>query len=130
MPMERILKHGAGWRLGWNPIAENFKGLVGTEEWSLELTEAEFSDFCRLAAQLARTMVQMSQELMPEEAIVCEAETDRLWLEVSGYPHAYSLHLILLTGRRGEGCWIAAAVPELMHELTQWVNSTQMQERT
>ena len=116
--MTRILRSGTGWRIGWNPIAETFKGLVGTEDWSLELTEAEFNDFCRLVTQLAGTMAHMSQELMDEEAIACEAETDRIWLEVEGYPHAYSLHLILLTGRRGEGCWVAAAVAELIQAIS------------
>lgn len=116
--MARILKSGPGWRIGWNPIAETFKGLVGTEDWSLELTAAEFNDFGRLVMQLASTMTQMSQELMPEEAIACEAESDRIWLEVEGYPHAYSLHLILLTGRRGEGCWAATAVPELVRAIS------------
>jgi Domain of unknown function (DUF1818) len=71
--------------------------------------------------QLGQTMTQMSQQLMPEETIACEAETDRLWLEVEGYPQAYSLHLILLTGRRGEGCWAAAAVPPLVAAIeTLW----------
>jgi hypothetical protein len=115
--MERILKSGTGWRLGWNPIAEPYKALVGTDDWSLELTAAEFQDFGHLVRQLAHTMAQMSQQLMDEEAIACEAATDRLWIEVEGYPQAYSLHLIVLTGRRGEGCWTATAVPPLVAAL-------------
>ncbi|MFN6180187.1 MAG: DUF1818 family protein, partial [Dolichospermum sp.] len=39
--MERVIKSGTGWRLGWNPDALTFKGLVGTEDWAIELTEAE-----------------------------------------------------------------------------------------
>jgi len=56
----------------------------------------------------------MQSELMDEEAITCEVETDLLWLEANGYPHAYSLHLMLRTGRRAEGHWTAAVVPELI----------------
>lgn len=112
--MGRILKSGAGWRLGWNPDAEKFKGLVGTDDWSLELTEAELNDFCRLVLQLADTIAQIREELMDEETIACEVESDLLWLEAEGYPHAYGLHLILLTGRRAEGHWSAAVVPELL----------------
>lgn len=115
--MAQIIKSGTGWRIGWNPDAEVFKGLVGTDTWALELTEAELNDFCRLLHQLAEAMRQMSSELMDEEAIACEAESDLLWLEVEGYPHAYSLHLILLTGRGGEGCWTASAVPELIRSV-------------
>ncbi len=111
--MTRVLKSGVGWRIGWNADAEEFKGLVGTDDWALELTEAELHDFCRLCLQLTETMAQMSRELMAEETIGCEAESDRIWLEAEGYPHAYDLHLILLTGRGGEGRWLAAAVPAL-----------------
>lgn len=112
--MEQVLKQGRGWRIGWNPSADLYQGLVGSEDWALELTEAELQDFCRLLAQLAQTMTQMAQELMEEEKIACEAESSLLWLEGEGYPHAYSLRLILNQGRRGEGNWSADAVPELV----------------
>lgn len=111
--MSRLLKSGPGWRIGYDPEALEFKGLVGTDDWALELTEAELDDFCRLLAQLVDTMKQMATELMDEEAIACEAESDRLWLEVEGYPQAYTLHLILLSGRRAEGRWPAQVVDSL-----------------
>lgn len=112
--MERLVKSGTGWRLGWNPSAAEYKGLVGGEDWALELTEAELNDFCRLLGQLAATMSQMAEELMDEENIACEAESDLLWLEVEGRPHAYSLHFILYSGRGAEGKWPASAVPSLV----------------
>jgi hypothetical protein len=112
--MSRQVKSGHGWRLGWNPHAEHFCGLLGGEEWAIEVTTAELDDFCRLVVQLATTMQQMAQELMDTERICCEVESPLLWLEAQGYPHAYSLHFILLTGRRGEGTWSEAAVPGLV----------------
>lgn len=112
--MAKQLKQGKGWRLGWNPLAVEFQGLLGGEAWAIELTGAEFSDFCRLFQQLATTINQMAAELMAEEAIACEASSDLIWMEVSGYPQQYSLSFILLTGRRGEGHWPAAIVPELL----------------
>ena len=112
--MSRQVKSGAGWRLGWDPNASEFNGLIGGEDWALELTAAELDDFCRLVAQLSQTMSQMANELMEEEAIACEAESDLLWLEVQGYPQAYSLHCMLLTGRGGEGSWPAPVVPDLI----------------
>ncbi|MBW4554853.1 MAG: DUF1818 family protein [Trichormus sp. ATA11-4-KO1] len=113
--MERLLKSGLGWRIGWNPHALEFKGLVGTDDWAIELTEAELNDFCRLLTQLADTMKQLATELMDEEKIACEAESDLLWMEVEGYPHAYNLRLILNTGRCAEGKWNASAVEGLLH---------------
>jgi hypothetical protein len=112
--MQRVIKSGSGWRIGWNPSAPEFKGLVGTDDWAIELTEAELNDFCRLLLQLADTMQQLRSELMDEEKIACEAESDLLWMEVEGYPHAYSLRFILHTNRCAEGKWSDAAVPGLL----------------
>ena len=113
--MERVVKQGQGWRLGWNPAAPKYKGLIGGEHWAIELTEAELNDFCRLVVQLSDTMHQMAAELMPEEAIACEVESDLLWLEAQGYPDRYSLQCIIFSDRQAEGFWFATAVPELTH---------------
>ena len=112
--MERVIKSGLGWRIGWNPDAAEFKGLVGTDDWAIELTEAELNEFCRLLNQLADTMKHLATELMDEEKIACEAESDLLWMEVAGYAHAYNLRFILNTGRGTEGKWEAGAVSELL----------------
>jgi len=112
--MERVVRHGAGWRIGWNPNANEFKGLVGGDDWAIELTEAELNDFCRLLGQLGESISQLASELMDEEKISCEAESDLLWMEVAGYPHEYNLRFLLNTGRRGEGIWPTAAVPGLI----------------
>ncbi|BAP17066.1 DUF1818 family protein [cyanobacterium endosymbiont of Epithemia turgida] len=111
---DRLLKKGTGWRIGWNPNAVPYQGLIGGKDWAIELTKAEFKDFCRLFKQLAETMEIMSQELMDVEKIACEAESDFLWLEVEGYPHAYSLRLILNQGRCCEGNWSEEMVRELL----------------
>jgi hypothetical protein len=111
---DRILKKGRGWRLGWNPQASTYQGLVGGDDWAIELTAAEFNDFCRLVQQLADTMTTMTEELMDEERIACEAESNLLWLEVEGYPDAYSLRLIVNGGRRCEGNWSEGVVNELI----------------
>ncbi|MCU0536782.1 MAG: DUF1818 family protein [Hydrococcus sp. Prado102] len=110
----RIFKKGRGWRIGWNPTAEVYKGLVGGDNWAIELTEAEFNDFCRLLEQLTYTIDRMAEELMDEEKIACEAESDLVWLEVEGYSHAYSLRLILSQGRCCEGNWSPESVAELV----------------
>ncbi len=112
--MERWLKSGEGWRIGWNPNADGYKGLVGGEDWAFELTEDEFKDFCRLLEQLTESMNQMAEELMDSERISCEAETDLLWMEVEGFPDAYSLRLILNQGRACEGNWDSDSVKELV----------------
>jgi hypothetical protein len=112
--MERVVKTGAGWYLGWNPNAAEFKGLVGGDHWAIELTEAELNDFCRFLGQLAQTMSLMAAELMDKEKIACEVESDLLWIQAEGYPEAYSIKLILNRGRRCEGAWREGAVPGLV----------------
>jgi hypothetical protein len=114
MKSDRIIKSGVGWRIGVNPEATEFKGLVGADDWAIELTQAELQDFCRLSGQLAETMSQLASELMDEEKIACETESDLMWMEVQGYPYAYSLRLILNTGRRAEVSWKEAVVPGLV----------------
>ena len=42
-----------------------------------------------------------------------EAESSLLWLEVEGFPHSYSLRLILHSDRRCEGNWQPNAVKDL-----------------
>lgn len=113
----RQLNQGTGWRLGWSPQAERFQGLIGAEDWAIELTAVEFADVCRLALQLADTMVAMAAELMEEERISCEAESEWVWLEVEGFPQAYELRVMILSDRRAEGTWMAAAVPDLLHAM-------------
>lgn len=112
--MERVVKQGEGWRIGWNPEAPKYKGLVGNEDWAIELTEAELDDFCRLLSQLSQTMSEMANELMEEERIACEAESDRIWMEVEGFPNAYSLRFILNAERRSEGYWPETVVTALI----------------
>ena len=112
-----MIKSGAGWRIGWHPHGAKYQGLVGAEDWAFELTQPELQDFYRLLQQLADTMNQMAAELMEEEKISCEAETDLLWMEVAGYPHSYTLRLIINSDRRCEGNWVEGAAPQLLHAL-------------
>ncbi|MBD2328571.1 DUF1818 family protein [Alkalinema sp. FACHB-956] len=115
--MSRVMKSGSGWRVGWDPAALEFPALVGTEDWAIELTAAEFEDLCQLAGQLDGAMQAIAAELMDEETIACELETDRLWLEAEGFPHSYSLRCILNTGRRVEGFWPCGVVAEFLQAL-------------
>lgn len=113
----RHIKEGMGWRLGWNPDAVVFKGLVGGDCWAVEMTQPEFEDFCRLSLQLAETLLAMSAELMEEERISCEQETDHIWVEAEGFPHQYELRFILLQGRGAEGAWSDVVVAELIQAI-------------
>jgi hypothetical protein len=115
--MSRQLKAGEGWRLGWQPAIGAFQGLVGTDEWAVELTQAEFAHFHRLLLQLVDAIQQTSDQLMDKETITCEATSDLIWMQVRGYPHQFSLSFILLSGRRVEGQWDASSTLELVNAI-------------
>lgn len=112
--MQKVLKSGAGWRIGWNPANNPCPGLVGSDDWAFELTAAEFADFARLLQQLVDSMRSIQAELMDEEKIACEAESNLMWMQVAGTQSEYSLRLILSSGRGCEGNWSAEAVPHVI----------------
>jgi len=113
------IQTGQGWRLGWNPDAEEYKALVGGEEWSVELTATEFNLFCQSVQQLSETMKSLVTQLMEEELVSCELETEYLWMEVEGFPDAFRLSFILNQGRRVEGGWSASITSELIKGLAR-----------
>ena len=117
--MSRKIIEGNGWRLGWNPAADSFCGLLAGQGWAVELTAEEFKDLCRLARQLDSTMNAMAEQLVDEERLSCEQETETLWLEAEGFPACYGLRFILSTGRKFEGEWPADVVPQLINALGQ-----------
>jgi hypothetical protein len=109
-----VLEKGEGWRFGWRPKASIYKGLLGGDNWALELTEVELRDFHRLLSQLVRTVESLKNELMDQEKIDCEIESELLWLELTGDPQSYSLRLLLNQNRRAEGNWEHPAISQLL----------------
>ncbi len=115
--MTRILKRGDGWRLGWDPAQQDFPGLIGAEDWALELTWAEWDEFQRLLVSLSDAVRAIASELMDEEKIACEVEGDWLWLGAEGYAAAYGVRIVLKSGRRAEGSWPPEAIAPLLQTL-------------
>ena len=111
------LLNGEGWRIGLRSDVDLYKGLVGTDNWAIELTESELKDFCKLALQLNETMQLMATELSDCEKISCTLETEDISLEASGYPQKFTLHLQLMNGRQSEGIWEENAVPFLLRAI-------------
>lgn len=112
--MDKVLKSGTGWRIGWNPLNTTYPGLLGSDDWAVELTAAELADFSRLLGQLVESMRSIGTELMDDERVACEAESDLIWMQVEGEADKYNLRLILNQGRSCEGNWTAEAVSDLV----------------
>ncbi|MCF2970912.1 DUF1818 family protein [Synechococcus sp. Nb3U1] len=119
MARNRLFK-GSGWRLGWDPNQQHFVALVGGETWALELTHEEWQAFVKGLQRLQQDMEALGSQLMAEESMSLEQAFPSLTLIASGNATAWSLYLQLHQGRRGEGCWPAAVVPELSQAIAQW----------
>lgn len=115
--LSKTIHEGPGWRWGFDPNAEIFPFLLGSQDWAVELTRAEFADFHRLSRDLAQTVTAIADELMEEEKICCELSSELVWLEIEGYAHAYELRFILCQGRKAEGGWPAVIAPALLNSL-------------
>ncbi len=115
--MSRSLLQGPGWRVGWNPKAEVYQGLVGDDHWALELTGVELADLRRLAAQLVSSLQAIAPELMAEESIELEAESEHIWVALEGFASSYGLRFIVLGDRGSEGGWSETATPGFLQAL-------------
>lgn len=114
---QRTIQEGDGWRIGWDAAAPHYPGLLAGATWAMELTASEFQEVCRLAQQLAQQMQAMAEVLMEEEALTCDAESDLVWVEATGFPAAFTLRFILQSGRRGEGAWDQTATQSLLRAM-------------
>ncbi len=114
---QRQVQEGEGWRIGWDGNAPTYQGMLAGADWAIELTAAEFKDFCRLADQLADQMRVMADLLMDEEQITCDAESDLLWVEVSGFSEVFALRFIMKSGRRCEGTWSVPATGAILRAI-------------
>lgn len=112
-----MIKEGKGWRIGWKSEQTIYQGLLGGDDWAVELTLAEMEDFCRLLPEINQTVQDISHYLMDEEKIVCEVESELLWLGAEGFPDNYSLRVILSQGRGCEGTWPPETVPHLLQAI-------------
>ena len=111
--MSRLLKKGQGWRIGWHPEAEKYQALIGNDAWAIELTATEFKELYRLLVQTSETMEQIATELMDSERIAIATESNLMWIEAEGFPHSYSLRLILHQERSCEVNWDEGVASEL-----------------
>ena len=109
-----MIKKGNGWRIGWKKDAPVYKGLIGTDDWAIELTQPEMEDFVRLLLEINQAIIDISEHLMDEETITCELESNLLWLEARGYAHQYSLTVILSQQRCCEVTLPAFVIPDLI----------------
>ncbi|MDX2273209.1 MAG: DUF1818 family protein [Cyanobacteriota bacterium] len=108
---------GAGWRLGRQPHHPPYTTLLGSDDWAMELTEAEWQAFCQALQQLRHQWQVMRPHLMAEESLTLEQGLDLLTLIATGEPDHFRLYLRLHQGRASEGVWSPSAVAGLVQQV-------------
>tara|TARA_B100000214_G_scaffold363991_1_gene330078 strand:- start:431 stop:811 length:381 start_codon:yes stop_codon:yes gene_type:complete len=102
-------KEGPGWRIIIDLSRENFSTLIGGESWAIELTKSEFKSLARVVIDLSDQYENIKDQLMGDEDITLELESNPWFAILKGDQFGWNLKLILKcshTSIRGaEVCW-------------------------
>ena len=90
-----IKKEGPGWRLIRDSSRENFSTLIGGESWAIELNQFEWKTLVKVVIDLSDQYKNIKDQLMGDEDITIELESDP-WLAIlKGDQNGWKLKLIL-----------------------------------
>ena len=90
-----IKKEGPGWRLIRDASRENFSTLIGGESWAIELNQFEWKTLVKVVIDLSDQYKNIKDQLMGDEDITIELESDP-WLAIlKGDQNGRKLKLIL-----------------------------------
>ena len=90
-----IKKEGPGWRIIRDSARGNFSTLIGGESWAIELTQSEWESLVKVVIDLSNQYHNIKDQLMGEEDITLELESNP-WLAIlKGDQYGWTLKLIL-----------------------------------
>ena len=90
-----IKKEGPGWRLIRDSSRDNFSTLIGGESWAFELNQVEWETLVKVVIDLSDQYEDIKDQLMGEEDITLELESNP-WLAIlKGDQYGWDLKLIL-----------------------------------
>ena len=90
-----IKKEGPGWRLIRDSSRDNFSTLIGGESWAIELNQFEWKTLVKVVIDLSDQYKNIKDQLMGDEDITLELESDP-WLAIlKGDQNGWKLKLIL-----------------------------------
>ena len=90
-----IKKEGPGWRLIRDSSRDNFSTLIGGESWAIELNQFEWKTLVKVVIDLSDQYKNIQDQLMGDEDITLELESDP-WLAIlKGDQNGWKLKLIL-----------------------------------
>jgi len=90
-----IKKEGPGWRIIRDSSRDNFSTLIGGESWAIELNQFEWKTLVKVVIDLSDQYKNIKEQLMGDEDITLELESDP-WLAIlKGDQNGWKLKLIL-----------------------------------
>ena len=90
-----IKKEGPGWRIIRDLSRDNFSTLIGGETWAIELNQSEWKNLVNVVIDLSDQYKNIKDQLMGDEDITLELESDP-WLAIlKGDQKGWKLKLIL-----------------------------------
>ena len=120
-----IKKEGPGWRIIRDSSRENFSTLVGGESWAIELNQSEWETLVKVVIDLSDQYKKTKDQLMDEEDITLEMESNP-WLGIlKGDKNGWKLKLILdprdSLSRSAEFSWPRSVTSNLLNAMrTMW----------
>ena len=123
-----IKKEGPGWRIIKDLSRNNFPILIGGESWAIELNQYEWRTLVKVVVDLSDQYTNIKDQLMGDEDITLELETNP-WLGIlKGDQHGWNLKLILDSSdswnRGAEVYWPRDVTFQLVNAMrTMWDSS-------
>ncbi len=90
-----IKKEGPGWRIIIDSSRDNFSTLIGGDSWAIELNKAEWETLVRVVINLSDQYQDIKAQLMNEEDITLEMESNPWFAILKGDQYGWNLKLIL-----------------------------------
>ena len=90
-----LKKEGPGWRIIRDSSREHFPTLVGGESWAIELNKLEWESLVKLVIDLSDQYKDIKKQLMGDEDITLEMESNPWFAILQGDQYGWNLKLIL-----------------------------------
>ena len=90
-----IKKEGPGWRIIRDLSRDNFSTLIGGESWAIELNQSEWATFAKVVFDLSDQYEKVKDQLMGDEDITLELESNPWFGILQGDKHGWNLKLVL-----------------------------------
>jgi Domain of unknown function (DUF1818) len=95
----------------------NQKFWLGCSTWTIEFSPVEWEQFVQQFRTLAQTWQSIQEELMPEEALTLDSESETIRLQAEGQQEQWGMWLQICSGRKVEGYLEPPLVMELLKRI-------------